>query len=211
MTAKQKTEPSEPVAEWTLPPSATLGSAVRAKGIAQEIRARLGFKTRKYLEAEAGRLALTIPDASPAEIQNVCAVVDKVLEGLAGLPVIPREVEDILAISAAERHRWLKDGRLKSAGTRTVKLRGRSKAVTFHVFDPHHIEDVLDRDLPALWREEDAIATAENRRRAAGKAAETRAKKNGGKVVADPGGKKREALQSGLKGWDDFDMDGLLR
>jgi len=64
---------------------------------------------------------------------------------------------------------------LKEQWTRTVKLRGRAKAMTFYVFDPRHIEDILDRDLPALWREKDAQAVAEDRRRAAGKAALTHA------------------------------------
>lgn len=81
---------------------------------------------------------------------------------------IPREVEDILSITSAERHRWLKDGRLRSAGTRTVKLRGHAKRITFHVFDPRHIEDLLDRDLVSIWREDDAIASTENRRRGEG-------------------------------------------
>jgi hypothetical protein len=39
---------------------------------------------------------------------------------LESLPIIPRELEDILTIKASERHRWLKAGRLPSAGTRTV-------------------------------------------------------------------------------------------
>jgi hypothetical protein len=35
--------------------------------------------------------------------------------------------------------------------TRTVKL------ITFHVFDPRVVEDILDRDLVTIWREEDAV------------------------------------------------------
>jgi len=58
-----------------------------------------------------------------------------------------------------------------------VKLRGRAKAVTFHVFEPRFIEHVLDSGLTEIWREEDIAAAAENRRRAAGKAALTRAGK----------------------------------
>lgn len=65
-------------------------------------------------------------------------------------------------------------------------MRGRSKAVTVHVFDPKHIEDILDRDLPSLWREEDAQQVTENRRRGAGKAALTRAGK-GSEKFAVPG------------------------
>ncbi|TGQ78175.1 hypothetical protein EN851_35395, partial [Mesorhizobium sp. M8A.F.Ca.ET.208.01.1.1] len=83
----------------------------------------------------------------------------------------------ILTISSGERHRWLKDGRLRSAGTRTVTLRGRARKITFHVFDPRYIEDVLARDLVTVWREEDAATAAENRRRAATKAALKRARK----------------------------------
>ncbi|MER8444745.1 hypothetical protein NKH52_16255 [Mesorhizobium sp. M1066] len=42
------------------------------------------------------------------------------------LPILPREVEDILTISSRERHKWLKDERLQSIGSRTVKICGRS-------------------------------------------------------------------------------------
>lgn len=53
----------------------------------------------------------------------------------------------------------------------------RAKAVTFHVFTPGFIEHVLDSGLPEIWRGEDIVTAAENRRRAAGKAALTRAGK----------------------------------
>jgi len=51
--------------------------------------------------------------------------------------------------------------------------------VTFHVFDPRHIAAVLDGDLPVVWREDDARAAAENKRRAACKASLARAKNSG--------------------------------
>ena len=144
------------------------------------------------------------------EFKAASAKISKMLEGIEVLPVLPREAEDILTISSRERHKWLKDGRLKSIGTRTVKLRGRAKAVTFHVFDPRDIEDVLDRDLPAIWREEDAQAAAESRRRAAGKAALTRAGKGDGKGADATNGRK-DATRPELQGWDAFEADGLLR
>ena len=123
--------------------------------------------------------------------------------------MIPPEVEDILTITATERHRWLKDGRLQSAGTRTVKLRGRARKITFHVFDPRHIEDVLDRDLVTIWREDDALTDAENRRRAAGKAALKRAKKRARK--AGQVNQNEEEPPQDLQGWGAFESDGLLR
>jgi hypothetical protein len=194
-------------AEWPLPPSATLGSSVRAKGIEREIRARLPWAARKCLTAEAGHIALRMPHAEADEFSVASAKVSDTLEGIEELPVLPREAEDILTISPRERHKWLKDGRLQSVGTRTVKLRGRAKAVTFHVFDPRHIEDVLDRDLPIVWREEDAQQAAENRRRAAGKAALTRA----GKGTVDKSAREEGAPRPRLEGWDAFEDEGLLR
>src|SRR5690606_34244247 len=117
----------------------------------------------------------------------------------------PREIEDVLTISSTERHRWLKDGRLKSAGTRTVKLRGRARKITFHVFDPRHIEDVLDRDLVTVWREMDAMTAAENRRRAAGKAALPRARKAAAEGVTV------EPSDETPAGWEEFESEGFLR
>jgi hypothetical protein len=167
---------------------------------------------KKLIEIEARSLVLRVPIDDENVHDELCVRVSKLLEGIESLPVIPREVEDILTISTAERHRWLKDGRLQSAGTRTVKLRGRARQITFHVFDPRHIEDVLDRDLQTIWREEDAMTAAENRRRAAGKAALTRSRRN------EPGsiGSAREKTLTGdahpkLEGWEDFYFDGLLR
>lgn len=203
--------PTRLIQEWPLSPAATMGSAVRARGILLEVRAQLPFAERRLLHVEPGALVLRVPEDDPDDHRVIVEAVTRKLAGIEDLPVIPREVEDILSIKQAERHRWLKDGRLQSAGTRTVKLRGRARRITFHVFDPRHIEDVLDRDLPEVWREEDKLAVAENRRRGAQKAA---LKKAGILVGADA--IKRSAGNDGdtapaLKGWEDFDLDGLLR
>lgn len=181
------------------------------KGILLEIRAQLPFKERKKVDIESGAIVLRVPEDDDDEhLETVTAITSK-LVGIESLPVIPREVEDILTIKPAERLRWLKDGRLESAGTRTVKLRGRARKITFHVFDPIHIEDVLDRDLPEVWREEDLATAAENRRRGAQKAALKKAGKLGTTSPDTNGAVSGEKQSSGLKGWDDFDLDGLLR
>ena len=162
--------------------------------------------TRKLVNLEHKMLTLRVAeDAADADVDAIAATVSRTLARIEDLPVIPREIEDILSISATERHRWLKDGRLKSAGTRTVKLRGRARKITFHVFDPRHVEDVLDRDLVTVWREEDAVVAAENRRRAAGKAALSRARK----VAAN--GVKVEAADETPEGWEEFESEGFLR
>ena len=205
------TPPTRLIQEWPLSPAATMGSAVRAKGILLEVRAHLPFAERRLLHVESGALVLRVPEDDPDDHQATVDAVTRKLSGIEDLPVIPREVEEILSIKQAERHRWLKDGRLHSAGTRTVKLRGRARKITFHVFDPRHIEDVLDRDLPEVWREEDKLTTAENRRRGAQKAALRKA----GKLAAANftrrnAGREGDAAPA-LKGWDDFNLDGLLR
>ena len=210
MPGRRKTEPTAKLmAEWPLSPAATLGSSVRARGIFLEIRARLPAPLRKLLHIESRVLSLRLPEGVDADVQAAASIVAKAMRDIEDLPVIPREVEDILTIKQGERHRWLKDGRLQSAGTRTVKLRGRARKITFHVFDPHHIEDVLDRDLVTVWREEYAAAAAENRRRAAAKAAVKRAQKRGHGPANDIDESCDEATR--LLGWEDFDMNGLLR
>jgi hypothetical protein len=198
------------IEEWTLPSAATLGSSVRAKGIALEVRAHLPFAAKKVLGIEGGVLILRMTEGAYDDFRTASEIVSKTLQGIESLPVIPREVEDILTISSAERHRWLKDGRLQSAGTRMVKLRGRARRITFHVFDPRHIEDALDRDLVTVWREEDAMKAAENRRRAAGKAALTRAQKSG-RIATSADSTRDEVSHQKLQGWDEFESDGLLR
>ncbi len=197
-------------AEWPFPTAAALGSSVRAKGIEREILGRLAFPDRKHLAVEDGRIVLRFEAGHEARFALASAIVADVLHGIDTLNVLPREVDDILTILPRERLKWTRDGRLESAGTRTVKLRGRAKAVTFHVFDPRHVEDVLDRDLPAIWRAEDAAATAENRRRAAGKAALSRGSKAAGKAETRRGKGPRES-QPSLREWDAFDAEGFLR
>jgi hypothetical protein len=213
MTSEAKTNTSSSlVAEWPLPPSATLGSTVRTKGIEREIHAQLPLAARKCVTAETGCVTLRMPDSDAGEFHAVAATIAKTLERIGLLPVLPREAEDILAISSSERHKWLKDGRLRSIGTRTVKLKGRAKAVTFHVFNPQQIEDVLDRDLPAIWRDDDAQTLARRRRRAA----ETAALRRAGKAPPKAGGgakraRVKDAARPRLDGWEAFEAEGLLR
>lgn len=206
----KETDAGEISATWTFPSAARLGSSIRSKGLFLEVRARLPSAARKWLSVKAGELTLRVPQDAAADIPKLSAIVSRTLDGIENLPVIPREIEDILAISTTERHRWLKDGRLPSIGTRTVRLRGRAKAITFHVFDPRLVEDILNENRVETWREEDAVRAAENRRRAAWKAKLTRSKKTAGESPAqtDEGEVSSPNL---LRGWAEFERDGLLR
>jgi hypothetical protein len=195
---------------WTLAPSATLGSSVRAKGILLELRARLPLPTRKSLDVRGNILTLAMPEGSEDAFRSTASLVARSLENIESLPIIPREIEDILTISTTERRCWLEDGRLPSAGTRTVRLRGRARQITFHIFDPRVVEDLLDRSSVDEWREEDAAAKSENRRRAAYQAKLTRSLKKASKARARSELGPEDASPK-LAGWDEFGRDGLLR
>jgi hypothetical protein len=73
------------------------------------------------------------------------------------------------------------------------------------------VEDVLDRDLVTVWREQDAGTAAENRRRAAGKAAMKHAQRSGRETAASADYGRDENSHSSLRGWEDFEKDGFLR
>lgn len=91
LVMKKKTEESgaELIKTWSLPASITLGSAVRAKGILQEIRARLPFAARKALDLEIGVLTLAMPEASRAVFRATSASITDMLDDMDTLPVIP--------------------------------------------------------------------------------------------------------------------------
>ena len=202
---RKPVEPPALISEWPLPTAATLGSAVRAKGILLEMRAKLPAAMRKHLDIRPGLLVLGMPAGSDQEFARTSEAVARNLVGIENMPIIPREIQDILTISTTERHRWLKDGRLPSAGTRTVKLRGRARKITFHVFDPRIVEDILDTDRVTEWREADALAAAENRRQAAWKRRLAREQ-----LTSLPADTRSEA-DPGLVGWAEFERDGPLR
>lgn len=192
---------------WTLSSSVTLGSAVRVKGIFQEIRARLSPAAKKAVEMDGQDITLIMPAVEKLAFNAASTVIGKVIEDAVNLPIIPREIEDILGIKASERKRWIEDGRLKSAGTRTVRLKGRARKITFHVFEPKFIAELLDHGTIDEWREDDIANAAENRRRAAYKAKLTRELRKKAKT-AKPAGNDQ---LTDLPDWDEFASDGFLR
>ena len=210
MRKKDKSD-IELIRTWTLPAAVTMGSAVRAKGILQEIQSKLPSSARKSISLEGVDLTLAMPAQDKLAFNAAATIAAKVIEEAGSLPVIPREIEDILTIKTSERHRWLADGRLPSAGTRTVRLNGRARQITFHVFDPRIIEDLLDRGAVDEWRVEDAEAKAEKRRKAAYQAKLTRSLKKKSEKRSKTSESGSEDPASKLRGWEEFDIDGLLR
>jgi hypothetical protein len=70
---------------------------------------------------------------------------------------------------------------------------------------------VLDGDLVTVWREEDAMTKAENRRRAARKAALARSQKRARKAGTTSDGAEGEDSHRKPQGWEEFEADGFLR
>ncbi|WP_429925656.1 hypothetical protein ACQY1H_23410 (plasmid) [Agrobacterium vitis] len=207
--AKREKNDIELIRTWTLSAAVTMGSSARAKGLLQEIQARLPATFKKAISLEGVDLVLAMPADEKAAFNAAVSVITQAAEEAPSLPVIPREIQDILGMKTSERHRWLADGRLPSAGTRTVRLAGRARQITFHVFDPKVVEDLLDRGVIDEWRVEDAEAKAEKRAKAAYQRKVTRlSKKKKREKNADEG---IENPTSSLRGWDDFELDGLLR
>lgn len=190
---------------WVLPASSTLGSAVRIKGIFQEVKARLSPLTKKAVELEGNEITLVLPASDKLLFNAASTTISDCIAQSGTFPIIPREIEDILGIKTSERKRWLEDGRLPSAGTKTVRLRGRAKKITFHVFDPATIADIHDRGLVDEWREDDLISAAEKRREAAYKAKLTRTLRKTAKK------KSNSVSDTGLRDLDAFFLDGLLK
>ena len=201
----------ELIRTWTLSPGATMGSSVRAKGILQELQSRLPAASKKSLALDGSDIILAMSANEKTVFQAAAAVVTKAMkDDVETLPVIPREIQDILGMKVTERHRWLADGRLPSAGTRTVRLAGRARRITFHVFDPKVVEDLLNRGAVDEWRVEDAEAKAEKRRETAYRAKVARSLKKAAKTKKASGTRPDEQAPK-LLGWEEFDIDGLLR
>jgi len=177
---------------------------MRAKGILQEFQSRLPTLSTKSLVLEGRDLTLAMPANEKAAFTAAAAVISKGMDEVEALPVIPREIQDILTITVTERHRWLADGRLPSAGTRTVRLNGRARRITFHVFDPKVVEDILDRGAVDEWREDDIEAKAEKRRRAASQARLTRSLKKSWQA-SKKSKDSRDDPTAELRNWEEFD------
>jgi hypothetical protein len=65
--AKRERNDIELIRTWTLSAAITMGSSVRAKGLLQEIQARLPSACRKTISLEGADLVLAMPaDARPA-------------------------------------------------------------------------------------------------------------------------------------------------
>jgi hypothetical protein len=86
---------------------------------------------------------LAMPANSNVAFSAANAVVARAMEEAEMLPVIPREIEDNLTIKTSDRHPWLADDRMSSAGIRTVWLNVGPGASHFPSLSPSSCESFL--------------------------------------------------------------------
>lgn len=85
-----------------------LGGACQGHRAGDE--ARLAFSDRKRLTVEAGQVRLSFDAGEDKRLEAAAAVIASVLDRIDALPVLLREIEDVLTILAGERVKWLKNG-----------------------------------------------------------------------------------------------------
>ncbi len=88
-------------------------------------------------------------------------------------------------MTTSERHRWLTDGRFKSAGTRFANLNGRALRITVHGFDFKVVKELPDSAAVKEQRVKDAEAKAGQRDRAALQAKLKRTSRRGPRTAKD--------------------------
>jgi hypothetical protein len=95
----------------------------RLRGILE----RAGWRTRMI----APRIALCIAQHDQTDIGNISVVIEDAVEDIAFRPLSPKDVERSLHITAQERIRWTKDGRLKTSGSGSFR---KGQAITFKTY-----------------------------------------------------------------------------
>jgi hypothetical protein len=76
----------ELIRTWTLSTAATLGSAVRAKGILQELQSRVPAASKKSLAVDGTDIILAMPASEKAVFNAAAAIVAKAMEALRPCP-----------------------------------------------------------------------------------------------------------------------------
>ncbi len=86
-------------------------------------------------------------------VRGIVAEIDAALKIIANRPLTPRLVQNVLGITARERLRWTKDGRLPVKGSISFR---RGQTINIRTYAPDGIAKLLsDPALIASWRAND--------------------------------------------------------
>lgn len=130
----------------------TSGSGRRSKEITRRI-VRLLRKAGLEPQFDDEVISVTVWQA-PKGLQSLLAAVDAEVDAFRNERLHPKEVEEILAITARERRRWTKDGRLPTSGHTSFR-RGQN---SIHLL-PYPPDDITSlagqREQIEAWRRQD--------------------------------------------------------
>jgi hypothetical protein len=135
----------------------TLGSKLREKDLRRRFKARLQRWSPQKI-TDAGAIITAYWNTADIErARSAIEHVDHMLDTFRKERLIPKIVEEILGISARERRRWIKDGRLPKSGTGHFK-----KGKTVFQFYLHRPEDIAELaahpEIIDEWRKADGLA-----------------------------------------------------
>lgn len=133
------------------------GLRMRERELCHRIRVRL--KRLGRLERTEHGYMLTIPAETAVTMPSVLASLDGIVESIATRPFSSHQVEESLGISAQERLRWTKDGRLPSSGTATMR---KGQTVTLSTYSVNTVAMLVSNpSVIAAWRVADAARLSE--------------------------------------------------
>lgn len=134
----------------------TLGSPRRERQLRSQILQcfkRLGCSK---LSSGGNVVCAWFAQQSALEIQNLIRDIDDGIHGLLHEPLYPRVVEEMLGITASERIRWTKNGRLKTSGQGAFR-RGQ-REIYFRRYSFKQMLIILRNiEIVHAWREEDMM------------------------------------------------------
>jgi hypothetical protein len=137
------------------PVSLTLGSESRSREVRYRVKAKLKRAAPLSRNDDGETVRARFELSSAQQLKSVVAEIDRLLDGFPKQRLTPRMVEEILEISAAERRRWNKDGRLPKSGAGSFR-RGK-QSISFNLHPPEKIAQLAkDQTLIAQWRQDDA-------------------------------------------------------
>jgi hypothetical protein len=137
-------------------PSANLtsGSSQKALQAIRLVRSAFRQGPKSTVTSDPGGIVIAWPGATETEILQLCTVAERRLARLQQEPLTAKMVEEILSITAVERRRWSKDGRMPTSG-RAFFSQGK-KQVGLFVYSPETIRKLATRpDVIADWRRQD--------------------------------------------------------
>jgi hypothetical protein len=132
----------------------TLGSQLRERDLRRRFKARLQRWFPQEIVDAGAVITASWATADIDRAKSAITHVDHMLDAFRKERLIPKIVEEVLGISARERRRWIKDGRLSKSGTGHFK-----KGKTVFQFYLHRPEEIAklaaDPQIVAGWRAAD--------------------------------------------------------